>query len=178
MRRFPIKTLQLGLLIVILSAYLRSLAKDAVTLRQLHEAKQRVMNNAGLPDYGNPQGIDVYGHPIALKSKHTIICVLRAASIQHDVELWNTLATLLAMKGDIKVLGYCETSKCVTLIRDQYIAKFPVLQAGDAIAIQAAIAADANGKAVITKVGSGISTLLLWRDGRRSPEELLAEVGQ
>jgi len=128
-------------------------------------------------------GIDVMGNIVdsvfalednAIK-RRVAAFLLRYDSIDDDLKFWNEVNRHLAGLDTVRLMAYCENSRCVDVIRkNPDVAHFTVLKYGEAIDMQAVIGADLTGEFWLR---GDRSRKINWRDERVTPFDTAMSIG-
>jgi hypothetical protein len=113
-------------------------------------------------------GIDVSGQMvnkiIPPGTKRFVVFSLRGTTLEHDLNFWGGLATLLQKESGIRLVGFCDTSACVEGVGHlSQSLRFPVIAYGDAGASQAVLNADAQGDLILLSGALETISKVRWR---------------
>lgn len=171
-------TVQALLLILVLAFYAWLLGHDVITLKREQEYQARTAHINLSIAYIQPSGIDIYGKQVvasSLGAKRNIVFLLRNESLQNDLNYWSHVKTLLDSNKEIGLVGYCDSQLCAESMRKGPSLAFPVLAFGEAASIQAVANADANGEAILKKVGTPSQSKISWRGAENYPQRVAQE---
>lgn len=108
-----------------------------------------------------------------------VVVGLRTATLRDDVEYWTAVATALPSDGQIRLVGYCDSSDCrQVLSQEADKPPFQVLVYGEAVPSQAVANADAAGQYVLLDMDLKRLRRTSWRSPRPQPSETVAEVAR
>lgn len=131
-----------------------TLAESLTTQRELVESSQDL-------SYSEPSGIDIDGRKIdghlPTNNERLVAFLIRQSSLHDDVRLWNEVAGIVEGRGDIELIGYCDTPACSTALStiDRRRILFTTLQSGPLPAVKSVQKADQQG-ATLVLIGSQV----------------------
>jgi len=126
-------------------------------------------------------GIDVMGNMIEpvmenevdISGNGVIAFLLRHSSLDADIKFWNEVSGIITESNIVQLIAYCENVQCVDAIKKEPDKiRFPVLEYGEIIDMQAINAADKNGEYWLIGLG-GRSRKIKWRDGVLIPDDIV-----
>jgi hypothetical protein len=126
-------------------------------------------------------GVDLNGNfampPTRLPAGAQFIAfILRASSVKSDLAFWTAVDSELPARerGTVLLFGYCTGRACGALARLREPPPFPIIKYAEVNAWQALIAADADGRFIVSEPGHEVARLQ-WR-GTASPRRIAVEL--
>ncbi len=138
------------LLIILMVCYGWTLSND-VAKHASRQKKVESMSKSAM-QYRSPVGITADGNPIKSpgpRADRYVVFLLHADSLRSDLGFWNSASIVLGPQSRTALIAYCGGTACSEMAQQSGAHRFPILQYGDAVSIQALVDADSYGAAIV-----------------------------
>lgn len=100
-------------------------------------------------------------------TKHLAIFILRARSLNRDLDFWNAVATRLQGRRDTLLGAFCDGLACAHLLASAVHARpeFPVLVFGEPRTAAIVVHADQQGEFILATQNAIVAATPYWRQG-------------
>jgi hypothetical protein len=147
---------------------LQYVESNSPELKMIRDYKNLVfISGAGIDVMGNNiDAMDVSGNVGVNKGASAFL--LRSGTVNADMKFWNEVSNNLPASNEIRLIGYCEDSKCIEFIKNNLDkVNFTILEYGEVVDMQAVISADGADEFWLVEFGN--REKVKWHDGSVSP---------
>lgn len=172
-----------ALLAVALAALGAKLATRVAHEVRAAEVRQAIRAANGREALRAVGGVDPWGrlvHEIPPAGAVRFVAfLLRAQSIESDLQFWNRVASLLPPGRGVRIVAYCDGALCDAKVRARgEPAAFPVIAFADAVDGQAVINADEDGQLLLLDPNTHAVEKRFWRRDSVGPRAVARTLGE
>jgi hypothetical protein len=159
------------------------LAKKVTALSVKPKMAEAIEDTSQRLPFRSEAGIDLSGRTVFPLPppgvRHTVVFMLRGASVQTDLAFWRKVESLLPKNAAIRLVGYCDGDVCVNAVRGEAVAPdFPVIAYGEITGSQALLNADAQGNSFLLSEEWFQPKRISWRAPVSTPQAVVQEAIQ